>query len=322
VKPAFDFIVIGAQKAGTTALFEYVRRHPEISVPAGKEAPFYSHDTVWSAGWETYAQRTFAFAPESTRWGVATPHYMLGSLYAPLNGSLDGPRPSEWIVPSRIKEHAPDVRLIAVLRDPVERAYSHYRMQVLRGTERARFDDAVRSLLQPMRLEHARRTPTEETSYVTTGEYGRILTPYVELFGRDRVRVCFSTDLDREPEAVLRGIWSFLDVDEAFIPANLGQRYRVAGARRRFGWLDLSLLQDRLASCPPVRGIGRALPASVRRRIDSRYNEANYRVELWNRKPAEHAAGPSGDIVRRLREHYAVDRALLSELLEEEPPWA
>jgi len=320
MKPAFDFIVIGAQKAGTTALHEYIRRHPEVSVPAGKEAPFYSHDSIWGAGWRPYAEKVFAFAPDTTRWGSATPHYMLGSLYERVNGSLDG-RP-EWVVPSRIMQHAPGTKLVAILRDPVERAHSHYRMQVLRGTERASFPAAVGELLRPEVLERSRRFPTEETSYVSTGEYGRILTPYLELFGREQVLVCFSRDLDREPEALMRRVWSFLGVAADFVPENLGRRYRVGGERKRAGWLDMDRLQSSLATSGPVRALWHALPTGARRRVDSAWNELNYRLELWNRKGGENGAGPSAEVERRLREHYADDRARLAALLGEEPPWA
>ena len=320
MKPAFDFIVIGAQKAGTTALFEYIRRHPQVSVPAGKEAPFYSHDSIWSAGWRPYAEKAFAFAPESTRWGVATPHYMLGSLSERVNGSVNG-RP-ERIVPMRIKQHAPGVKLVAILRDPVERAYSHYRMQVLRGTERAPFEEAVAALLEPEALARSRRFPTEETSYVSTGEYGRILAPYFELFGPGQMLVCFSRDLEREPERVVRGVWAFLGVDQEFVPDNLGQRYRVGGERKRAGWLELDRLQSLLAGTGPVRAAWRGLPAGVRRRIDSAWNELNYRLELWNRKESRNGDGPSAEVEARLREHFAADRAQLASLLDQEPPWA
>jgi hypothetical protein len=278
MKPAFDFIVIGAQKAGTTALHEYIRRHPEVSVPAGKEAPFYSHDSIWGAGWRPYVEKAFPFAPESTRWGVATPHYMLGSLYERVNGSASAAERPERIVPGRIKQHAPGAKLVAILRDPVERAYSHYRMQVLRGTEHASFADAVDELLRPETLERSRCFPTEETSYVSTGEYGRILAPYFELFGPEQVLVCFSGDLDREPGAVMRRVWSFLGVDADFVPDNLGQRYRVGGERKRAGWLDMDRLQNALAGSRPVRGAWRTLPAGARRRIDSAWNELNYRL--------------------------------------------
>ena len=60
MKQSLDFIVIGAQKSGTTALFEYLRHHPELYLPSGKEAPFFSHDSEWNDGWAEYVRRYFA----------------------------------------------------------------------------------------------------------------------------------------------------------------------------------------------------------------------------------------------------------------------
>jgi hypothetical protein len=156
---------------------------------------------------------------------------------------------------------------------------------------------------------------------VSTGEYGRILAPYFELFGPDQVLVCFSRDLDREPETVIRRVWSFLGVDADFVPDNLGRRYRVGGERKRAGWLDMDRLQALLAASRPVRGAWHSLPGGVRRRIDSTWNELNYRLELWNRKRGQNG-GVSADVEARLRAHYAPDRAQLASLLGEEPPWA
>lgn len=320
MKTAFDFIVIGAQKAGTTSLFEYMRRHPAIFVPAGKEAPFYSHDAVWGAGWRRYAEKAFALAPTTRAWGSATPHYMLGSVYAPADvTALARDDRTERIVPARIRQHAPDTKLIAILRDPVERAFSHHRMEVLRGAETSPFEKAIGKLLDPDLLARSRRVPTETTSYVTTGEYGRILRPYFELFDAARIHVCFSMDLDAAPCAVIRSIWSFLGIED-FVPDNLGRRYRVGGGRRRAQWLDLDRFQDRVASSRPIRAAWRALPRSARARLDSSFNELNYRVDLRNRTAAAETRVPE-PAAARLREHYAGDRRVLSELLEREIPW-
>ena len=62
MKQSLDFIVIGAQKSGTTTLFEYLRRHPELFLPSGKEAPFFSHDSEWNEGWSEYVRHYFGLA--------------------------------------------------------------------------------------------------------------------------------------------------------------------------------------------------------------------------------------------------------------------
>src|SRR5512134_2872554 len=103
-----DFIIIGAQKAGTTALFRYLRRHPRIYMPLEKEIPFFSDDVLYARGWEQFARRYYGHAPPDRLWGKATPRYMI--------------HPD---CPSRIRATMPDTRLIALLRDPIERCISH-----------------------------------------------------------------------------------------------------------------------------------------------------------------------------------------------------
>ena len=200
MKQSLDFIVIGAQKSGTTTLFEYLRKHPELFLPSGKEAPFFSHDTNWNEGWSEYVRHHFALATESKRWGTVTPHYMYGSLCeAASPDELAAVSRPERLVPERIASHSPNARLIAILRDPVDRAYSHYRMERFREAESRTFEEAIDFLLEPRQLEQSRRQPDEVAAYVTNGEYGRILTPYFELFGKDRILVCFASDLASEP---------------------------------------------------------------------------------------------------------------------------
>src|SRR5579859_7000316 len=64
VKRQLDFIVIGAQKSGTTALFEYLRRHPELALPEAKEVPYFSHDANYRRDFDEYLRKAFAFAGE------------------------------------------------------------------------------------------------------------------------------------------------------------------------------------------------------------------------------------------------------------------
>jgi hypothetical protein len=324
VKVGLDFVVVGAQKSGTTTLFEYLRRHPEIYLPPGKEAPFYSDDVAWEGGWDLYVQRNFAAARDDEQWGTVTPQYLYGSLtrtVAP--DALEDVLRPELLVPERIASHSPGALLVAVLRDPVERAYSHYRMEVLRETEHRSFEVVVDELLRPEQLERSRRRPTETTAYVTNGEFGRLLAPYVELFGRDRLLVCFASDLATEPADTLASVLHFLGVDDTFRPANLGERYRVGGSRRRLRRLDLHRLEGSVARNRGARAAWHALPPAVRARVDRTFKEAAYQVDVRNRVTSADApsADPAAEASTRLREHFAADRELLSSLLGYEPPW-
>jgi hypothetical protein len=327
MKQTLDFIVIGAQKAGTTSLFEYLRRHPELSMPDGKEVPYFNNEEARSRGWETYMRRAFAFADPSAKWGTATPQYMFGGLLDQPNPTAAGERHDESTIPSRIRERAPDVRLIAILRDPVERARSHHRMMLLEGLEQRPFDEAIRQLLGPEVAEAARREPRETSGYVAWGEYGRILAGYFEVFPSEQIQVLFTEDLDGAPESLLRRVFEFLGVRADFVPDNLGTKYRVGGAQRRLSWLgnystlNPLALQRGLTRNSTAKALWHALPESRRRQADSVFGRLVYRLDLWNRRTDSETVDPDSATLELLREHFAEDHDLLTRLIGKAPPW-
>ncbi len=326
-KDILDFIIIGAQKAGTTSLFEYLRLHPEISLPASKEAPYFSHDSMYSRGWPAY-MRKIAFADPQRKWGTVTTRYMAGGV---TGGAVSDNSYDERTVPLRIRECLPKVRLIAILRDPVERAVSHHRMVSMDGREQRSFDDAIGELLRPDMLERARRHPRETTGYIVWGEYGRILAGYFDVFPREQILVVFTDELERAPAQLLRRIQEFIGVMADFEPPNLAVRYRAGAMQRRFSWMGpyASLspqgLQRVLRKNSAVRAVWDLIPGAGQRRLRRPYERFAYRVDLWNRRSADgdkgKSAEPSLTTLRRLREHYEPDTAHLAALLEVTPSW-
>jgi hypothetical protein len=327
MKQTIDFIVIGAQKAGTTSLFEYLRRHPQLSLPEGKELPFFNDEQARARGWESYVRKAFALADPETCWGTATPQYMAGGLIDRPNPGPEGERYDERTIPMRVLEQLPDVRLIAILRDPVERARSHHRMVAMEGLEKRSLEQAVRELLRPEALERARREPRETTGYIAWGEYGRILEGFYEVFGKERMLVLFTDDLERAPESLLRRVFAFLGVREDFVPENLGTQYRVGGEQRRISWLGTYsrvnplALQRALTGNSFSRRLWRMLPAWLRRRIDRVFGRLVYRLDLWNRRSDVEATEPDEATLRRLREHFEQDGRRLEGLIGSTPPW-
>jgi hypothetical protein len=327
MREALDFIVIGAQKSGTTSLFEHLNRHPELSLPAGKEVPFFNDEEARRRGWEDYMRRAFAFADPDAKWGTATPQYMFGGLLDQPNPSEEGVRHDERTVPLRIRERVPDVRLIAILRDPVERARSHHRMMLMEGLDQRPFDQAIRELLRPEALESARREPRETSGYVAWGEYGRILSGYFDVFSDERILVLFTEELDNAPELLLRRIFGFLGVRDDFMPDDIGRKYRVGGAERRLSWLgnysSLNPLafQRALTRNSSAKALWHVLPESRRRQVDSVFGRLVYRLDLWNRRTGSDTADPDSATVELLREHFANDHDLLVRLIGREPPW-
>jgi hypothetical protein len=347
-KDTLDFIVIGAQKSGTSSLFHYLRHHPEIFIPADKEAPYFSHDhSVDTVPWATYMRniaqhvggRETRDPPDvKLKWGTVTPHYAVGGVWERIDvDPARTERYDERTVPSRIHAQLPDVRLIAILRDPVERAISHQRMIVRRGREREPFDEAITRLLGPDELRAARERPREVTGYVTWGEYGRILSGYFDVFPREQMLVVFTEELERDPARLLSRIQQFIGVSADFAPANLGDRYNVGRAELGFDWTNPSTWLSPSSPMSP-QGVRRALGASTaaralwlrlprgrRRRLLRPYERMGSRVARWNRRRAPNDVRanvqPSEETVARLREHYAQDGERLQSLLGVRPPW-
>ena len=344
-KDKLDFIVIGAQKAGTTSLFEHLKLHPEIALPRSKEAPFFSHDrgtpTPYTSGWTAYMERLIA---ESTsddprrKWGTISTHYMVGTIFKPARGRRARRGYDERTIPARIYQQLPNVRLIAILRDPVERAISHHRMEVSRSRETRSFDNAVRRLLRPGSLERARRNPDPTNGYVVWGEYGRILAGYLDVFPREQILVVFTRELEQSPAQLLARVQDFIGVRTDFEPDNLSERHRPRMTTLGFSWLQPSswmmptsplsphAARRVLVRNPAARALWHAMPDQGKMRLWRAYERRAKRTDALSTQrasgaAARHAPEPSMSTLTRLREHYAPDGERLAELIGETPPW-
>ena len=296
-KDILDFIGIGAMKSGTTSLFEYLRTHPEIYIPAEKETPYRGPGRKDSEDWKRYIDTYFGGAETEKKWGTIAPQYM------------ERPRLAETL-----RQLLPDVRLVAILRNPIDRAYSSYRVNVGNRRESRDFQEIVPELLSAEALEQARGKPTPFNSYVMKGEYGRILAVYYELFAREQIAVYFFEELKRNPEDVMRSIFQFLGVDSEFVPHNLGVAYNIGGLRRRVPWLGYHQISGS-RMLRPLKPIWRVL-------IPMRSQSLFWgRFKRWNVLPDKPDPIPS--VARSLLvEHYSEDTRQLSKLIGREVPWA
>lgn len=282
-----DFVVIGAQKAGTTTLFRHLSAHPALYLPAEKEADFFNHPERVARGWDRYLAECFPDAPGGALLGTVTPQYMC-----------------DPAVPARLAAQCPGARLIAILRDPVERAYSHHRMNVRRGVVKRSFEDEVARLLP----RKAPAGPRPQDGVIERGEYGRILAGFREVFGRDRLLALYTEDLARDPGACLGRIHGFLEI-APIPPRDLFRRDHRGGTRRKVP--DPRAFVKRT----PLRRVVQALPPRVRR-------SWAYWFDQWNVVPE--AAGPvplSPKTLAALRARYAADGERLAGLLGTPPPW-
>lgn len=195
-RPLVDFIIAGVQKGGTTALFDYLGDHPALALSKVKEVHFFDDETQdWSDPDYGAYHAQFDGAAEGALKGEATPIYV----YWP--NALE-----------RIRAYNPAARLIILLRDPVERAFSHWRMEAGRGVETHSFGWCVREGRQ--RLFRAEPWGVHrEFSYVERGYYGEQMERLFGLFPREQVLVLRSDALDADPNGTLAAISRFLGVD-------------------------------------------------------------------------------------------------------------
>ena len=187
-----DFIVAGMQKAGTTALYDYLTEDSAIGLSRVKEVHFFDDERLdWAAPDYGAYHAQFDWDRPAIR-GEATP------IYAYWTGSME-----------RIARYNPAIRLILLLRDPVERAWSHWRMEYARGAETQPFSWCVRQGRR--RLFDAEPWGVHrEFSYVERGYYGEQLERIFGLFPRDQVLILGADDLRRDPNPVLAQVNTFL----------------------------------------------------------------------------------------------------------------
>ena len=297
-----DFVVIGAQKCATTTLFELLRQHPEVNMPIEKEVPFFTGEDCSPESWHQFAERYFA--PGSGRlWGKASPQYMANA-----------------DVPARLAALMPQVKMVAVLRDPIDRCRSHYRMSLRRNTETRSFAAAIESCLHPLTLAMARaeRAPShalgyesESQFYLAWSEYGRVLRGYRAHFPAEQLLVVYLEDLEKNPESVLEQVLRFLDLDADFKPRGLGDIMHAGGGGNRIP----SGVRHTIRNLAPISALWSLVPPQQQGRIRFLY-------ERWNTRKTKEALPLPPALEAELREHFANDLAFLDHIDVPTPPWA
>ena len=191
-----QFLICGAQKAGTTALAGYLKRHPQLELPGVKEPHFFDRETLdWQAPAEQRETDYHAmFAPRpGCLWGESTPVYLYW-------------KPSA----ERIWRYNPSMKLIVLLRNPISRAYSHWNMERQRGRESMDFFQAIQQ--EAERCREASPLQHRVYSYVDRGFYSAQLERLWHWFGREAVLVMRQEDLLSEANQCLEHVYQHLGV--------------------------------------------------------------------------------------------------------------
>ena len=191
------FLGVGAQKAGTSALDAYLRTHPGLCMAKVKEVHLFDDSQTFFqrtlGGYAAY-HRQFTPASSTQLIGEITPAYMYWN---------EAPR--------RIWEYNPAMRLIAVLRNPITRAFSHWNMERDRGLDPLAFWDALHA--ETERCRASLPYQNRRFSYVDRGFYTEQLRRLSAFFPAKQILVLRSDDLRRDPNSTIDCVFDFLGVD-------------------------------------------------------------------------------------------------------------
>lgn len=210
-RPLPDFLVIGGQRCGTTSLFRALMTHPQIRRPVMTKGVNY-FDLNYAKGEAWYrAHFPLRHPGDHTRLFDSSGYYMFHPLVA-----------------ERVSQDLPAVKIVAMVRDPVERAYSAYKHELARGFE------WEKSFARALELEDARLEGEVERmqsdpdycsfnhrhhAYRRRGHYAELLAPFIASLGRDRLHVIESERFFANPEAEFRRLSEFLEIED-HLPAS------------------------------------------------------------------------------------------------------
>ena len=189
-----NFLCLGTQKAGTTTLHDILSQHSSIFLPQRKEAHFFDQEERYSKGINWWIDTFFAEYQGEQIWGAITPEYLYYEE-----------------VPQRIfNDLGSDVKFVVILRNPVDRAYSHYLMSKRRGFEKSTFQEAIANESLKIKIgEHERN----HLSYISRGMYSEQIERYFKLFPRKQfLFLSFEDNICSNLEHSIREIQNFLGV--------------------------------------------------------------------------------------------------------------
>lgn len=281
------FLIVGVQKAGTTSIYNYLKEHPQVYMSPIKETNFLEKDWEKAAPeirskkgngiytFEKYCQ-LFAEVKDEIAIGEVSPNYLFHYKSS-----------SECIL-----RYLPNVQMLAILRNPVERAYSDYLMHVRDEIS------TDRSLSYHIKRRHSSFT-------ILKGFYSEHIAYFGDKFGHDTLKIYLYDDLCKDPVGLMQDIYRTIGVDDTFIP-DISRKAQIAQVPK------VKFLNTILRKPNPLRslvagGLKYVLPLDVRQNIRSRLININSQKTVPPLTPAER---------QQLVEIYREDILKLQELIQ------
>ncbi|MGM0582488.1 MAG: sulfotransferase domain-containing protein [Bacteroidota bacterium] len=185
-----DFLIIGAMKAGTSSLHYYLSQHPDIRMSTPKEIHFFDEKNFSIEKIDKYCEN---FVKRKEEIVGTTPQS-----YSKTH------KPNYENVPKRIKKYLPKIKLVYIVRDPIDRIYSHFKEQQSGGYHTSQnINDYLRDI--------------NNSHLLMTSRYFYQISNYLKYFSKSHIKVLTLEDLNKNPEKVLNQLFEFLDVDNLSI---------------------------------------------------------------------------------------------------------
>jgi hypothetical protein len=267
-----NLIIIGGLKCGTTSIHHYLGLHPQILMSKPKELNFFVEELNWDLGFDWYESR---FDGRFTVRGESSPHY---TNLPRFHGAAE-----------RIHRHCPDVKLLYMVRDPIERVRSHWVHATGAGYEHG---EVSAVLSQP------------DTAYLQRSMYWMQLQPYLELFDRDQIELISQEELQTDREGTMRRAFHYLGVDEGFTHEQFDREWEKSSAKQG----DKYQVMERLVKLPGFRSFDRnfdRFPESLRWMVEKVVHDPE--------KPSAPKPKLPDALFERLRETFRGDVAALEE---------
>lgn len=288
-----DFAIIGAQKSGTTALFDMLKQHPDICLPVKKEDGFFVQDDLYLRG-GAYLSALYpeCISPLSVGYSYVNIMYF------------------HDVTAPRLYENNPDMKFVCVLRDPVQRAYSAYQFMRSRGVEDAAFfQDALLREREMGDLEDF--SYQADMTYLKHGMYAEQLSTFIDLFGRDSILVFTQEELKEDYRRVCSDIFEFLGVPD--ISRNLIEKMSNKTGQPASRMISRLIYKEGCLKNIYKAFLGESLRRFIRRFFIGRIKKINLKEVDYH--PLDEATE------KQLREFYAPYNSDLESLLGRKFDW-
>ena len=267
-----NFFIVGTAKAGTTSLYEHLGRHPEVFISPMKEPQYLAlEDGVFIAsnGHKNTAQSIRSYPP------VVQTEEQYNALFAEVSSEKAVGEASTLylyskLAPQRIARRYPDAKIIIILRDPLDRAYSQFLHHVRDGHE------TTKDFWKAFSNEEERLDRGPFWHYRRMGLYYAQVRQYVERFDNDQVHIVRFEEIKQNMSAVLRELFCFLEINDSIEETSVSVRNKTGMPRSR--WLNYLLFLAR--RYPLLRRFTHLIPDVFRRQIRAFRNRNLYKPEL------------------------------------------